>query len=64
MNDTWYAFAKTGNPSTAELGDWPLYTAQEHVTMYIDDKTWEPHLDINEKNLKIFTPMYECLLSD
>lgn len=64
MNDTWYAFACTGDPGTEALGSWPEYTPDDHVTMFIDDATWEPRRDINKKNLDLFTPMYDVLLND
>ena len=64
MNDTWYAFACTGDPSTAELGEWPAYSADDHVTMFIDEQAWEPRRNINEENLELFAPMYDVLLND
>ena len=33
MMDAWIAFARTGNPSTPRLGDWPLYDAGRRATM-------------------------------
>lgn len=33
MMDAWIAFARTGNPSTPRLGDWPRYDARRRATM-------------------------------
>jgi para-nitrobenzyl esterase len=35
MIDAWATFARTGNPSTAALGDWPSYDAQTRQTLTI-----------------------------
>lgn len=32
----WVAFAKTGNPNTGELPDWPLYDTDRRATMLLD----------------------------
>jgi len=36
MADAWIAFARTGNPATAALPDWPRYDAQTRATMIFD----------------------------
>jgi para-nitrobenzyl esterase len=33
MSESWLAFAKTGNPSNAVVGDWPAYTAAQRSMM-------------------------------
>lgn len=33
MMDAWIAFARTGNPSHEEIGEWPPYDAGERPTM-------------------------------
>jgi para-nitrobenzyl esterase len=35
MIDAWATFARTGNPSTTALGDWPSYDAQTRQTLTI-----------------------------
>jgi para-nitrobenzyl esterase len=35
MMDAWVAFARSGNPSTAALGDWPVYEAETRRTLII-----------------------------
>ena len=36
MQDAWLAFAKTGDPSTEALGEWPAYDAGRRATMVLD----------------------------
>lgn len=36
MQDAWIQFARTGNPSTPGLGDWPPYEAGKRATMILD----------------------------
>lgn len=37
MRSAWAAFARTGDPSTAELGPWPRYDLNQRTTMILDD---------------------------
>lgn len=39
MQDAWLAFAKTGNPSTEGLGEWPAYDSTRRATMVLDADT-------------------------
>jgi para-nitrobenzyl esterase len=36
MNEAWAAFARTGNPSTPSLADWPTWDPETRPTMVID----------------------------
>ena len=36
MSDAWIAFARTGNPNTAGLPEWPRYDAARRATMVFD----------------------------
>jgi para-nitrobenzyl esterase len=36
MSEAWLAFARTGDPSTAALPDWPAYDAKRRATMIFD----------------------------
>jgi para-nitrobenzyl esterase len=36
MQDAWLAFAKTGDPSTEALGQWPAYDTDRRATMILD----------------------------
>ena len=38
MQDAWAAFARTGNPSSSTLGDWPVY-GEDRSTMFIGERT-------------------------
>jgi para-nitrobenzyl esterase len=38
MSDAWIAFARTGNPNTSKLPQWPVYTAQARSTMVFNDE--------------------------
>ena len=37
MSDAWLAFARTGNPNTPSLPEWPAYTADRRATMFFDN---------------------------
>ena len=39
MNAAWIAFARTGNPSTSELPDWPRYDRSRRATMMFNVKS-------------------------
>ncbi len=39
MQDAWLAFARTANPSTDALGDWPTYDADRRATMILGATT-------------------------
>ena len=36
MRSAWAAFARTGDPSSTELGAWPRYELEERMTMVLD----------------------------
>jgi para-nitrobenzyl esterase len=39
MMSAWLAFARTGNPSTAHLGEWPAYEPSRRATMILGQDT-------------------------
>jgi para-nitrobenzyl esterase len=39
MSDAWLAFARTGDPNTEELPEWPRYDATRRATMVFDTKS-------------------------
>ena len=38
MSDAWLAFARTGNPNTPSLPQWPAYTTERRQTMFFDNE--------------------------
>lgn len=64
MNDVWFSFAETGKPCPQRCGlaEWPCYTADDHACMVINEKAWEIERGGNDKNIGLFTPMYEKAL--
>jgi para-nitrobenzyl esterase len=38
VSGAWAAFARTGNPNTADTPKWPTYTAAERATMIINNE--------------------------
>ena len=38
MSDAWLAFARTGNPNTPSLPEWPAYTPDRRATMFFDNE--------------------------
>jgi para-nitrobenzyl esterase len=38
MSEAWIAFARTGNPNTAKLPQWPVYNTRTRSTMVFDDE--------------------------
>lgn len=39
MSDAWIAFARTGNPNTPKLPEWPVYDVQKRPTMVFNDES-------------------------
>ncbi|WEV72731.1 carboxylesterase family protein [Bifidobacterium sp. ESL0790] len=61
MNNVWYSFAKYGKPRPELYGmpEWPAFDDANRNYMVMNDKKWEVRQNINDDNIKAFTPMYE-----
>ena len=42
MADAWAGFARTGDPASASLGPWPVYTVERRATLVLDT---DPHVE-------------------
>jgi para-nitrobenzyl esterase len=49
--DAWVAFARTGNPNTGSLPQWPAYTAKERETMLFNNESKVAKDPIRDKRL-------------
>lgn len=52
IQDAWIAFAKSGNPSTAALGEWPAYTRDQRFTMVLGETI--EHRNDDRKAIRLF----------
>lgn len=64
MGQAWYSFAATGASSVDGVAPWPKSTADDHVYMVIDENGWSVERNINERDNKLFTPMYDVLIEE
>lgn len=56
MSDAWIAFARTGNPNTPSLPEWPAYDKEGGATMIFDNDCSIRH-NFDRKLLKITEEM-------
>jgi para-nitrobenzyl esterase len=54
VSDTWIAFARTGDPNTSKLPNWPAFNATERPTMVINNQSKVVSDPIREQRLAMF----------
>jgi para-nitrobenzyl esterase len=54
VSDAWLAFAKTGNPNTPKLPQWPAFDAQRRATMVFDTKSAVADDPLHDQRLAMF----------
>jgi para-nitrobenzyl esterase len=54
VSDAWIAFARTGNPNTAELPRWPAFNPADRPTMVFDNQSTVEHDPIAEQRKVMF----------
>lgn len=64
MQEAWYMFAATGNPSSPLAPAWKKYSADDRQTMEINSASWTCKKDLNVDNLSELRGVYEDNLLD
>jgi para-nitrobenzyl esterase len=54
VSDAWIAFARTGNPNTPKLPHWPVFDANDHATMVINNESRVVNDPLREKRIAMF----------
>ena len=57
VSDAWIAFARTGNPNTRKLPQWPAFNAAERPTMVIDTQSRVERDPIKEQRVAMWTAL-------
>jgi para-nitrobenzyl esterase len=55
VSDAWIAFAKTGNPNTPKLPNWPAFNSTDWPTMVFNNESKVEKDPIREQRLAMFT---------
>jgi para-nitrobenzyl esterase len=54
VSDAWIAFARTGNPNTGKLPEWPVFNAKDRATMVIDNASKVVNDPLREQRIAMF----------
>ncbi len=54
VSDAWIAFARTGNPNTGKLPNWPVYNAKDRPTMVINNVSKVVNDPLREQRIAMF----------
>lgn len=58
VSDAWIAFARTGNPNTGKLPNWPVFSAQQRATLVIDNKSRVVNDPLRERRIALFRALH------
>ncbi len=57
VSDAWLAFARSGNPNTSALPQWPAFDAEHRATMVFDNDSKVVNDPIREQRLAMFSAL-------